>query len=141
MSQAQEQPQAISAAAGNAPDLFQFEHNGLHISCSTSSISGKPLFNYKDAQQEQSFSGDEIRTQETELGTLVTVSVKKTVDTGYTSLTLILPNVQLGNTQQQPINAVAIEVQHLSGQLPVTGSLDKYQRIYQLQGSASFVLF
>jgi hypothetical protein len=140
MSQAQEQPQVTSAAAGNAPNLFQFEHNGLHISYSTSSISGKPLFSYKDAQQEQNFTGDEIRTQETELGTLVTVSVKKTVDTGYTSFTLILPNVHLGNTQQ-PINALAIEVQHRSGQLPVVGSLDTYQHVYHLHGSASFVLF
>lgn len=141
MSQAQEQPQAASATAGNTADLFQFKHNDFHISYSTSSISGKPLFSYKDAQQEQSFSGDDIRTQETELGTLVTVSVKKTVDTGYTSLTLILPKVHLGNTQQQSVDAVAIEVQHLSGQLPVVGSLDKYQRIYHLQGTAAFVLF
>jgi hypothetical protein len=134
-------PKTASATEGNSPDLFQLEHNDLHISYSTSSISGQPLFNYRDAQQEQSFRGDEIRVQESELGTLVTVSVKKTVDTGYTSLTLILPKVKLGNAQKQAINALALEVQHLLGLLPVTGGLDKYQHVYHLHGSASLVLF
>ena len=141
MSQSSEQPKTAFVSEGNVADLFQLEHNDLHITYSTSSIAGKPLFNYKDAQQELSFSGDEIRTQESELGTLVTVSLKKTVDTGYTSLTLLLPKVKLGNAQQQAITALAIEVQHLIGQLPATGSLDKYQYVYHLHGSASFVTF
>ncbi len=141
--QEQQQPsaQANPAMGGSPPNLFELSHAGVHISYSTSSISGKPLFSYHNGQQEQSFSGDEIRVQESELGTLVTVSVKKTVDTGYTSLTLVLPRVNLGKSLRQAINALAIEVEHISGLLPAIGGLDKYQNVYHLHGNASLVFF
>jgi hypothetical protein len=143
MSQSQQpaSTQTNAAMGGSPPNLFEFTDGDVHISYSTSSISGQPLFNYTNGQQQQNFSADEIRTQEGEPGTLVTVSVKKTIDMGYTSLTLVLPKVNLGTSLSQAINALAIEVEHISGPLPATGELDKYQNVYHLHGKASLVFF
>ena len=138
-----EQTQQSSAQQqqSETPNLYEFDHHGTHLSYSTTSITGKPLFTYRHARQEQSFSGDDIHVQQAEPGMLVTVYIKRAIDTGSTSLTLILPRVNLGNELRQPIEALAIEAEHASGQLPQVGGLDKYLKVYHLHGSAARVFF
>src|SRR5437870_4906268 len=78
------------------PNLYQLSGGGLHITYSSTSIEGKPHFQYHDTHGQASFAGDQVRTQESELGTLVTVYLMRTVDTGSTTLTVLLPRVNLG---------------------------------------------
>src|SRR3954464_10458841 len=81
--------------ASRTPNLYSLQGHGVHVTYSTSGIDGRPHFSYQDAHQSVSFNGDEIRTVQTEVGTLVPVSVRRTVDTGYTSFSVLIPAVNL----------------------------------------------
>ncbi len=91
---------SVSQYKYNEPNLFTLQGVGpkykdVQISYSTSSITGQPLFSYKDSEGTHSFKGDEIHTQKTETGTMVTVTLKLTVDTGNTMLTILVPDIKL----------------------------------------------
>ena len=62
------------------PNLYQLQGKNLHVTYSTSGIDGRAHFSYQDTHQSLSFRGDEIRTQETEIGTLVSVTLRRTGD-------------------------------------------------------------
>ena len=86
------------------PILFALTGSGVHLTYSSTSISGKPQLTYQDSGQTRQFSGDEIRRLDhPDLGTLVSVSLVKTVDAGSTSLTVVVPRVALpGRTPRPP---------------------------------------
>lgn len=96
-------PVLQSHAQEQTPNLYNFtgynsKGDKVTINYSTSSFTGKPLFNYQEQKQTLNFAGDEIRTVDTEIGTLVTVTIKKTVDTGNTTFSLLIPRVNLGSS-------------------------------------------
>jgi hypothetical protein len=82
----------------------------VKVTYSTSSFTGKPLFNYQDQEQTLNFTGDEIRTKESEIGTLVTVTIRKTVDTGSTTFSLLIPRINL----QKSYESVSIETKGIT---------------------------
>ncbi|MBN3926062.1 hypothetical protein, partial [Nostoc sp. NMS4] len=110
----------LSAKASEAvPNLYQLRCKNISITYSTTSFGGKPLFTYRDQQQTLNFQGtDEIRSVETEIGTLVTVTIRKTVDTGNTVFTLILPRVNLGKSNSAPVEIKAITTTNLFSVIP-----------------------
>jgi hypothetical protein len=55
---------------------------------------------YQDAFRSMAFYGDEVRTIEVpDLGTVVSVTIAETVDTGYTSFSLLVPDIDLPTDQ------------------------------------------
>jgi hypothetical protein len=55
---------------------------------------------YQDAFRSLAFYGDEVRTVEVpDLGSVVSVTIVETVDTGYTSFSLLVPDVDLPTDQ------------------------------------------
>ena len=106
----------------NEPNLFDLhgvgsKHKDVHITYSASSITGKPLFDYKDAKgQQHNFTGADIRTIETEIDAMVTVTLQ------------IVPEVQ--TTNKKPFSGVPL----------IKGVLQTYE-VIELQGTASFVAF
>jgi hypothetical protein len=94
------------------PNLFVLHGHGLHVTYSTSGFDGKPHFDYHDTHITHAFAGDEIRTLETEIGTLVSVTIVRTIDTGSTSFTLLVPTVNLGSAFSTPISTIGITTRH-----------------------------
>lgn len=135
-------------AAGQAPagirkpNLYQLHGDKLQISYSTSSIRGTPTFSYQADHQSLSFHGDEIRTTTTEMGTLVSVTIRKTVDTGSTTFTLLLPRVNLQQPGAPTITTEGIITEHRFSPVPAQkhGQLDTYT-VIRLTGSAQSVVF
>ena len=125
----------------NQPTLYELSGNGLHVTYSTSSISGKPLFNYHDAFQVRNFSGDEIQTAETILGKLVSVFLIRTIDGGSTSFTLIVPAVHLPASNVANITTDGVTTIHkFSIVNPPLGQTELYT-FHRLHGTARFVVF
>ena len=61
---------------------------------------GSLLFVYQDAHRSQSFFSDQVRTVKVDdLGTVVSVTLVETVDTGSTTFSLLVPDVQLPEQQ------------------------------------------
>lgn len=132
----------MAPPAANKPNLFQLHGNHLQVTYSTSGIDGKPHFTYHDPHQTHSFSGAEIRTLASEIGTLVTVTIRKTVDAGSTSFTLVVPNVNLDATNKASIKTFGVTTLHKLSIVPAfnLGQTETYA-VTELSGSASFVLF
>ena len=86
------------------------------------------------------FAGSQIRTRNTEIGTLVSVTTQMTVNTGSTSFSVLIPAVTLTSvSDHKTISTEAIVTRHTGpNPVPITGVHETYQFI-PLSGEASFV--
>src|SRR5207249_5013086 len=130
-----------AAPAFVQPNLFQLSGSGIHVSFSTSGIDGKPHFSYQDAHQTLSFTGDQIRQVPCDLGTLVSVTIRLSVDQGSTTFSLIVPHVNLPGEQTVPIRTEGITTVHRFSLVPAfnMGQLETYT-VRGLHGTAAHVL-
>jgi hypothetical protein len=123
----------------NQPDTYNLSGYGIHASYSTTSISGKPLFSYHDAVQSKNFSGDEVRTVDTEIGKLVTVTIHMTIDQGSTTFSLLLPRVVLPASNHVSIAAEGVTTLNRFSVHPMPGEAQFYT-VHKMQGTATFVV-
>jgi len=131
----------------NEPNQFDLRGVGskdkdVHITYSTSSIAGKPLFNYTDSKGTHNFMGSQIRTQETEIDIMVTVTLEVIPDLHTITLTLIVPDINLEDCAVQ-FKTIAILTTHkntIGGPCLVKGALQTYE-VIELQGTADSVVF
>lgn len=122
-------------------NLFELQGYDIQITFSTTSITGQPQFSYQDPAENRSFSGDEIVSEETALGQMVTVQLKNNAaDEGLESVTLLIPVIQLGEAQSVPIQTLAILSRQAVFVAPGSGQLQQYDPVY-LVGTAQSVAF
>jgi hypothetical protein len=102
-------------AAENAPTTYELSGDGLHVAYTTSGPDGQPHLVYTRGDQTLSFDGDaQIRTTTAgDVGTLVSVTIRRTIDSGSSSFTLIVPRVMLaGSETETTIDTVGITTLH-----------------------------
>jgi len=125
-----------------APNLFDLKGDGVTVSYSTSSLDGRPRFNYKKGRTELNFAGDEIKVVKSGIGDLVTVTIAKTVDRGFTTFSILLPDIALTTAStRQAMRTFGITTLHktsISG--PVNGVQETY-KVISMRGSAKLVKF
>lgn len=128
--------------SANAPNLYQLQGRTIHVSYSTSGIDGQPHFTYQDTTQTLSFRGQDIRVVESDLGQVVSVSLRRTIDSGSTSFSVIIPRVGLVDGHPANITTQGITTVHRFSVVPLfmRGQLDTYSYA-RLVGTASFVVF
>ncbi len=128
--------------ATETPNLFTLQGRNLHVTYSTTGIDGKPSFVYHDASHSLVFKGDQIRTVESEIGTLVSVTIRVTVDLGATSFTLLVPAVNLPPAGQAPITTIGITTIHRTFLSPPLGEAQtELYSVARVTGTASLVAF
>jgi hypothetical protein len=124
------------------PNSYDLQGTGVSINYSTSSIAGNPQLTYKKGRQTLNFSGDEIGVLDTQLGKLITVTIAKTVDRGFTSFSFLLPTIELAAaSSKQSFRTIGITTVHkttIGG--PVKGAQQTYKSI-ELSGVARSVAF
>jgi hypothetical protein len=123
------------------PNMYQVQGDGIFVSYSTTSLRGQPEFSYQDSRISKTFTGDEIRVADSEIGKLVTVTTFLTVDSGSTSFTLVVPRVNLTLFETVEISTIGITTVH---RLLIVGPRHGQQDFYTshpLTGSASFFEF
>jgi hypothetical protein len=123
----------------NPPNTFQLHGGGIHVSYSSTSFGGQPLFSYHDAQQVKNFSGDAIKAVQTDIGMLVTVVIHLTIDSGSTTFSLLLPNVILPASGVADITAEGITTLHRFSIPPPVGQTEFYT-VRTMHGTARFVV-
>lgn len=95
-----------------------------------------PKFEYQGIHGKHTFGKDSIRSVVSDLGELVSVTVETGIDEA-TSLTLLLPEMNVVPDQEQNVDTVAIETKHYAGFLvPMPGILETFQRAEFLHGTA-----
>lgn len=122
--------------------ILQSSDGKLKIDYETTSFIGQPTLNLTQGTgPTRHFSGSQIRRVNTEIGTLVTVTTHITVDTGSTSLSVLIPAITLsGVSDHKAISTEAIITQHTGPlSVPVTGVHETYQFV-PLKGEASFIV-
>jgi hypothetical protein len=125
----------------NQPNLFELSGGGIEVTYSTTSFDGKARFDYHDAQQSKAFVGDQIRTLQTEIGTLVSVTIRMTVDAGSTTFSVLIPTVNLRVANFAHVSTIGITTLH---KLSIVGGLQGQTETYTvvpLHGTGSFVQF
>lgn len=125
-----------------APNLYDLKGVGVTFSYSTSSIGGQPRLSFKKHRLELNFAGDEITSQATSIGTLVTVTIAKTVDRGFTTFSVLLPDIALADpAARQSVRTFGITTAHITNIAgPPTGVQETY-KVLPLRGSAKSVKF
>jgi len=122
------------------PNLFDLAGDGISVSYASTSFSGKPLLSYHDGFQSKSFVGDQIRTVETEIGTLVTVTIFLTVDSGSTTFSILIPVVNLRTSDSAPITTYGITTLHRFSIIGPPQGQAEFSTAHQMSGTASFVV-
>jgi hypothetical protein len=123
-----------------SPNLYSLSGSHVHLSYATTGIDGKPHLTYQDSTRSLSFSGDEIQSVDTWAGTLVSVTIVKTVDTGSTSFSFFLPSVNIDPIvlgAPWPVHTEGITTIHRIGLLN-RGQLNAFT-VVALHGSAEIV--
>jgi hypothetical protein len=123
------------------PNLYELSCDGVELTYSTTSIDGSARFSFRDAERKLDFSGEQIRVRETELGTEVTVTLESIPDLRVVTLTLLVPDINLGRETEVPFSTVAIETTNhttIGGPSLITGPLQTY-RVIELHGTAKSV--
>jgi hypothetical protein len=126
----------------DAPNLFHLSGDDLQITYSTSSLQGQPQFSYHDSTQSKVFSGDQIKVENSVMGTLVSVVINQTVDAGSTTFTVVIPAINLiPSSGGSPLSTVGIATLNkfkIFGQEPGQRS---FYTVKPLQGTAMSVVF
>jgi hypothetical protein len=130
----------MAAVPFGEPNSYDLSGHHLHVTYSTSGIDGKPHFSYQDLHQTLDFSGDQIRRVEADIGALVSVTIRLTVDTGGTSFSLFVPRVNIPREQTVPIRTEGITTLHKFSVGPTAGQRDFYT-VTPLTGTAMRVHF
>jgi hypothetical protein len=122
--------------------MYSLSGRDLHITYATSGEDGKPHLTYQDHTRTLHFSGDEIRVVGTDLGRVVSVSIRRAIDPGSTTFSLLVPRVNLVGEAAIPIRTEGITTMHKFSIAPTSnyGQLDFYT-ITRLTGFASLVRF
>ena len=123
--------------------ILQSSDGNTKVDYETSSFIGQPTLNLTQGPGGpiRHFTGSQIRTLNSEIGTLVTVTTQLTIDTGSTSFSVLIPAISLTATSDHKTFATeAIVTSHTGpNSVPSTGVHEKYQFI-PLKGEATFVL-
>jgi hypothetical protein len=130
------------------PNQYLLHGHGLHITYVTfvpgpvhPGDPGPPTFVYQDAQQTLTFHSPDVQVVDTELGQVVSVRIRMTVDQGSTTFSLLLPRVNVSDHQPVPIRTEGITALHRFALAPglAHGQQDFYT-VTPLHGTAADVI-
>jgi hypothetical protein len=123
--------------------ILQSSDGNTKVDYETSSFIGQPTLNLMQGPGGpiRHFTGSQIRTLNSEIGTLVTVTTQLTIDAGSTSFSILIPAISLMAVSDHKTFATeAIVTSHTGpNSVPSTGVHERYQFI-PLKGEATFVL-
>ena len=123
-------------------NVYQLSNSQLQISYATGGLGSIAGLIYRDASQSLRFDDQQLRRVSTEFGDLVTVTLRMTVDTGSTTFTLIVPNVELEVNQSTPVETLGITTIHRLSPIPAfnLGQRETYS-VANLRGTAAAIPF
>ena len=125
-------------------NLFELHNASLQVSYSASSLDGKPHLSYQKGGKTLNFRGSQLRQKQTEIGTLISVTLKAIPDSRTIVFSLLLPQVNVSTNQ--PPTQVSIKAFESTIRTSIGGpNLVKGQvqtcKVYSLRGTAQSVLF
>jgi hypothetical protein len=90
------------------PNTYELSGDNTQITYSTTGVDGQPTFSYSGKKGEHSYSGDEIQTLDSALGTEVTVTLEDVADLHVITLTLLIPEMWIAPHAGMEVRTLAI---------------------------------
>ncbi|MFL5352922.1 hypothetical protein [Archangium sp.] len=141
MESASVQPISVPASEPLVPNQFELLGRGISVTFSSTSFSGQPLLHYQDGCHEVNARGEDIRQVETELGTLVTITLEPDADAGELLLTVLIPRARLeGVGSEVRIATEAILTRGRFPRGPASSAQLQMYMVVALRGRATFVV-
>jgi len=123
------------------PNLFELSGENVTVTYSTTSVDGKPRFSYKKGRVTLDFQGNQIKSEGTGIGTLVSVVIATVTDQVITTFSILLPEIRLGESRRASFRTIGITTRSkttIAG--PPLGAQQTY-KVIDLQGSSKRVDF
>lgn len=125
------------------PNEFELEGKDTHILYSI--LNGVSQLDYRTQNIKQHFSGEQIQTLDTDIGTLLTVIISKppnpNIGGNIVKLSFLLPiiNLAIGKKETSLLTEAILTTQKTSGftRTPLFGQLQSYQTL-ALRGTARY---
>lgn len=129
----------------NQANTFELRGKSIHVTYTSTGIAGQPTFSYRDNQLSRSFSGEEIRVEDTELGQLITVTLEAMPDLKVVTFTLALPIVTVPESNTPigiTIPGITVTTLTTIGGPQLLGpGPEKLYSIVNMRGTAQFFQF
>jgi hypothetical protein len=127
-----------------APNHYQLSGGGISITYLPVGAGGLAHLQYQDALRTLNFTGEQVRKVNVpDLGSVVSVTLTLTVDSGSTTFSVLIPNATLhaGPGSSVPIHTEGITTVHRFSIVPVlnVGQNELYT-VTNLKGNASSVI-
>ena len=123
------------------PNLYELSGDRVSVTYSTTSIDGKPRFSYRKGRQTLDFVGNQIKSEGTSIGTLVSVVIASVPDKGTTTFSLLLPAIQLGDSKRVSLRTIGIETLTKTSIAGPPPGVQQAYKVVALRGSAKLVNF
>lgn len=115
-------------------NLFDLKNLTLKITYSASGIDGKPHLSYQKGNVQLHFKGNQIRRKETEIGTLISVTLKTVPDSYARVFSLLLPRVNVPESSTEvAVNVKTLETTvktSIAGPHLVSGQVQTYKSMF-----------
>jgi len=127
-----------------SPDHYQLSGGGISITYLPIGVGALSRLQYQDALRTLEFSGDQVRKVDVpDLGTIVSVTLNLTVDSGSTTFSVLIPQTTLlaAPGSSAHIHTDGITTVHRFSVMP--GALvgqDEFYTVTHLSGTASNIL-
>ena len=122
------------------PNEFKLHNQEVKVTYVTNGFQGGPTFTFDDGQV-KNFKGPDVRVQQTEIGNLVSVTLQTSIDTGSTSYSVLIPIIDLPNTQaHQKFHTAGIKTVHKTFLSPPPKTLIESYHVDKLEGVAQTVI-
>ena len=123
--------------------MFLLSGRNILIRYQTTSSQGAPEFHYEDGRVNIDRCGDEIRTEYTGIGQLVTVVTEQVADFETVTFTVVLPTVNLPERRLASLSTLGVATRDLTtigGPGLIVGQVQTYDAV-ELKGTAQLVQF
>jgi hypothetical protein len=123
------------------PNHYQLSGGGISVTYLPTGAGGVAHLQYQDSQRTLTFSGDQIRVVEVpDIGSIVSVTLTITVDTGSTTFSVLIPKVTLPTMIGSSVHICtqAITTVHRFSLVPLfNAGQDEIYTITELRGTES----
>lgn len=111
------------------PNVYELSNEKTQVSYFTSGVDGAPRFSYKGPKGSREFSGDEVRVQDSELGTEVTVTLEDIADMHVLTFTLLVPELWIApgsGLEVKTIGVYVVREQPLESKIGMPAARERY---------------
>jgi hypothetical protein len=131
----------VWAMASNEANLFDLHGDGIFVSYSATSINGDPILSYHDRFRNLNFRGKDVQVEKTQIGDLVTVAIAPSIDSGFTSFSILIPKTNVSDAGHVNVTTVGVTTLHrrLVVGPPLLGQTEIYHT-HHLVGTGHFVV-